>query len=451
MTHFCHIPLACALAAACLAACASLPDASTPPPNAPAVRVATSGPAPAQLAQRLARVMPDVKERAALEEAATGQPLIGGNKVSLLFDGPQTMQAMMDAVAGARQTINFETYIFDQDEIGNKFAELLMARQRQGVNVNVLYDAIGTLSVPRAFFERMRQAGIHLVAFNPVNPAARPGKWSPNQRDHRKLLVVDGKVAFTGGMNISADYASNSLFRSRGKSGANADVGWRDTHIRIEGPAVATLQWHFLNAWASQDAGELPDAPYFPKLATAGDKIVRVLADRPGRDFEIYRAFLLAIEQARRTIHITTAYFVPDRQVMDALLAAAARGVEISLVLPGVSDVDVVFYASHAYYDKLLEHGIHLYHLKGAVLHAKTAVIDGSWSTVGSANIDQRSFLYNYELNVVVYDPGFGRDMEAAFREDLRNSSEITPAVWAARPFGERLKEWSARLFGNWL
>ncbi|MDB5770313.1 MAG: cls, partial [Burkholderia sp.] len=199
---------------------------------------------------------------AALEEAATGSPLIAGNKVTLLYDGPQTMAAMTEAINAARDHINLETYIFDQDEVGIRFADLLIARQRAGVQVNVIYDSVGTLGTPQAFFDKMRDAGIKLLAFNPVNPLKLLGPWEPNNRDHRKILVVDGVIAFTGGVNISNTYANSSPFRSKARR--DAKVGWRDTHIKIEGPAVAALQLAFLDNWAGENAPELPDRNFFP-------------------------------------------------------------------------------------------------------------------------------------------------------------------------------------------
>jgi cardiolipin synthase len=408
--------------------------------------------ATALLARRWARATPDMKALATLEEAATGAPLIAGNKVTLLFDGPATMKEMMAAAAAAASTINLETYIFDQDPVGIEFAELLIEKQKQGVTVNLLYDSVGTFGTPNAFFDRMKAAGIHLIAFNPVNPAA-PGKWDLNNRDHRKLMVVDGKIAFTGGINISSTYANSSFFRSR-RQPATTDgkkVGWRDTHIKIEGPAVAALQWAFVNNWVRQEAGELPERNYFPTLAPVGDKVVRVLASDPERGFEIYKSLVLAIQEARKSVHITSAYFVPDQQIVDALCDAARRGVDVRLVLPGVTDHGLVLHAGRAFYDTLLASGVRIFQLQVAVLHAKTGVIDGTWSTIGSANIDRRSFIHNYELNVIVLDPGFGRDMESAFVEDLRDSKEVTREAWSHRPWLDRLKEWASRLAEYWI
>ncbi len=391
----------------------------------------------------------DAKALAAVEELATGRPLIAGNKVTLLYDGPQTMASMMQAIESAKDHINLETYIFDQDVVGLQFAEALMARQRAGVRVHVMYDAVGTIGTPQAFFDKMRDAGISLVAFNPVNPLKLVGPWTPNNRDHRKILVVDGRVAFTGGVNISSTYANSSLFRSKSRN--DAKVGWRDTHIRIEGPAVAALQWEFLNSWVGQQAPALSDSNFFPPLQSAGNKLVRILANAPGGDQDIYAAHILAISAAEKSVHMTCAYFVPDVQVMQALTDAARRGVDVKIILPGVKESGLVFYAGHSFYADLLASGVRIYELQIAVLHAKTTVIDRIWSTVGSTNIDMRSFLHNYELNAVVLDPEFGLAMESAFEEDLRYSTEVTATQWAQRPLADRLKEWAARRLEYWL
>lgn len=445
-----------------MASCRTLPDADKLPETAnktnPTVENARGGTmskvqTSALLQRRWANATADLKQLAVLEEQATGLPLIAGNNVQLLFDGPATMREMMTAARNATSSINLETYIFDQDPIGLQFAEVLMEKRRQGVTVNVMYDSVGTLGTPQEFFDRMRAAGINMLAFNPVNPAKAKGNWSINNRDHRKLMVVDGRVAFTGGINISSDYANSSLFRSRRKPG-NVDknkVGWRDTHVKIEGPAVATLQWAFVNNWVSQETGELPARDYFPRLAPAGEKFVRVLATDPGSNSEIYKSLMVAINEAKKSVHITSAYFVPDQQIVDAMIAAAKRGVDVKLVLPGVSDHGLVMYAGQAFYEPLLAGGVKIYQLQVAVLHAKTAVIDEAWSTIGSANIDRRSFIHNYELNVVVIDPAFGREMESAFNEDLRDSKQVTLEQWRNRPWADRVKEWAARLTEYWI
>lgn len=441
--------------------CAALPDVrylrqNMAVPANPTVTNADGTLPPKKAASLLARRWRNshvnLAELAAIEEAATGSPLISGNKITLLYDGPQTMVAMIAAVTAATDHINLETYIFDQDELGTRFAQLLMARQRAGVQVHVIYDSVGTLGTPQAFFDEMRAAGIHLLAFNPVNPLKLIGPWQPNQRDHRKILVVDGKVAFTGGVNISASYANSSLFRSgHGKGGKVGKVGWRDTHIRIEGPAVAALQRIFLENWSSQPSPDLADSNFFPPLANQGDKLVRVLASSPDGDFEIYKAYLLAIGQADKSIHITCAYFVPDAQIMQALLDAAARGVQVQIILPGVTDSGLVRHATRSYYSQMLAGGIKVYQLKIAVLHAKTAVIDGVWATVGSTNIDTRSFLHNHEINVVVLGEDFAAALELAFQDDLRRSDAIDPQQWAERSWLDKVREWGAHNLGYWL
>jgi cardiolipin synthase len=453
-------PWLAALALLCvLASCKSLPevDPVTPPKATPTIET-VRGTLPIRQAsllasKRWANAGTDLKALAAAEEQATGVPLIAGNRVSLLFDGPATMREMLAAARAATTSINLETYIFDQDEIGTQFADLLIQKQHEGVQVNVMVDAVGGLATPAAFFERMRAAGIRVVIFNPVNPAKAKGKWEVNNRDHRKLMVVDGRIAFTGGINISSTYANSSLFRSKYKKATiDADkVGWRDTHIKIEGPAVAALQYSFVNQWIEQAGGELTRADYFPALAPVGDKILRVLATGPDGDFEIYKSLLVAIGESKKSIHITSAYFVPDQQIVDALVAAAKRGVDVRLVLPGVSDHGMIRYAGQAFYDQLLAGGVRIFELQVAVLHAKTAVIDGAWSTIGSSNIDRRSFIHNYELNVVVVDPGFGQDMESAFNEDLRDCKEVTLEQWRHRPWGDRVREWAANLAGYWI
>jgi cardiolipin synthase len=444
------------------AACASLPDVSDTNSAAVAGKSPTVASAKGRLPKaqaaellkkRWARASRDLKVLAVLEEQATGVPLIAGNKVTLLFDGPATMKEMMAAVKAAKSTINLETYIFDEDEVGREFADLLIEKQKQGVIVNVLYDGVGNLGTSQEFFGRMRAAGVSLLAFNPVLPDARKGKWELNNRDHRKVMVVDGKVAFTGGINISSTYANSSFFRSRSKPDPSQKdkVGWRDTHVKVEGPAVSTLQWHFIDHWVNQEGGELREAEYFPRLQAAGNNLVRVLATDPDRDSEIYKSLIIALKEAKKSVHITMAYFVPDQQFIDTLCEAAKRGVDVQLVLPGVSDHDFVFHAGRSFYDRLLKDGVRIHELQVAVLHAKSAVIDGVWSTVGSANIDRRSFLHNYELNLVVIDPQFGREMEQAFNEDLRTSKEVTLEQWRKRPWRYRIRELGGRLIEYWL
>lgn len=442
-------------------ACATLPDVSDlgtansaalpeKSPTVVGVKGEINGKATRSLlSQRWKNSYADAKALAQLEEIATDKPLIAGNKLTLLYDGPQTMTAMMDAVRAAKDHINLETYIFDQDAVGVQFADLLIEKQRAGVAVQIIVDSVGIINTPTIFFDRMRDVGISVLEFNPINPLKLWGPWEPNNRDHRKILVVDGKVAFTGGVNISSTYANSSLFRS--KSRKSDKLGWRDTHIKIEGPAVAALQWEFLNNWTQQKAPPLPDSNFFPLLVPQGGQLLRVLASEPGGDPEIFKSYILAISTAKTSVHITSAYFVPEPQILKALTDAATRGVDVKLVLPGVKENGLAYFAGQSYFSEMLGSGIRIFQLQESVLHAKTAVIDSLWSTVGSANIDTRSFLHNYELNLMVYDPQLGNAMESAFQEDLRLSQEVDPREWEARPTADKVKEWLAQRLGYWL
>lgn len=441
-----------------MSACASLPDVhylktSLEPENSATIQTANGSLSKQKteslLARRLRNAKVDLPELAALEEAATGSPLIAGNKLTLLNDGPQTMKAMMAAIKDAKDNINLETYIFDEEGLGGEFADLLMQKQREGVQVNIIYDSIGSLNTPPEFFQKLRDAGISVVEFNPVNPFKRMISWRLNNRDHRKILVVDGMIAFTGGINITDDYSSSSLFRSRSKNRSN--LGWRDTHIQVEGPAVASFQWLFMETWVSQKVDDIAARKYFPRLQPVGDKIVRVIGSKPDGDYEIYKAYILAMQEAKTSIHITNSYFVPDAQMVDALTKAAQRGVDVKIVFPGVSDTGLVRHAGRSFYSQLMASGVRIFELQASVLHAKTAVIDGYWSTVGSTNLDMRSFLHNSEVNLIAIDQNFGTVMESAFNEDLKNSVEITPEKWEQRPASDRMREWMARRLEYWL
>ena len=392
-------------------------------------------------------------------ENATMRPrdVIQGNKLGLLYDGPQTMAAMRAAISTAQRSVHLETYIFDQDPLGIAFAELLISKSKEKVKVRIIYDSVGTISTSQVFFERMREAGIELFAYHPINPVRSllaDEAWDPNHRDHRKILVVDGVIAFTGGVNISDTYSNSSLFRSKRRSTSSKQVlGWRDTHLQIQGPAVTAIQNAFLDTWRESDfditTAERSDL--LPAIAAQGLQSVRILASDPDTNQDIYLAYLSAIGNAHHRIHITCAYFVPDQVILQRLIQAASRGVEVKLILPGVNENDLVSHASQSYFTEMLEQGIHLYQMRETILHAKTAVIDGAWSTVGSANIDTRSFQYNKELNVIVLDANFGSEMELAFQEDLAQSSEIKLTQWQRRSYLLRMKQWMARQFAQWL
>jgi len=394
----------------------------------------------------------------AIEQAVADGPLVLGNSVVILEDGPNTYAAMFAAIAGARDSINMETYILEDDEVGMRLADALIAKQQQGVQVNLIHDAVGTLGTKKEYFQRLSDAGINVLEFNPVNPLVAKAGWAVNKRDHRKLLVVDGRSAVLGGINISSVYSTSAPGGSgSGISGGSGgrdkkDLPWRDTDLLVEGPVIASLQKLFMETWESQKGKPLAKRDYFPALQVKGQEVVRAIGSTPDEPFsQIYVTLISAINSAETEILVTNAYFVPDPQLMQALTNAAARGVDVKLILPSTTDSSLVFHAGRAHYEPLLSGGVKLYERREALLHAKTAVIDGVWSTVGSTNLDWRSFLHNQELTAVILGKEFGAKMRAAFERDLAASDAVTLEAWQRRPITTRAKEMFARLWEYWL
>ena len=394
----------------------------------------------------------DIFERhLALEETIVGSPLTTGNRVTLLRDGPATYQAMLAAIVAARDHIHLETYILEDDEVGQRFAQALIDKQRTGVQVLLLHDGVGTLGTPAAFFQRLVDEGIQVLEFNPVNPLRARGDWELNQRDHRKLLVVDGRIAFLGGINISSVYSGGS-FSQRSRLRPGGGPAWRDTDLRLEGPVVAELQKLFLAAWAAQQGPAPKTRNPFPPPQAAGDQVVRAIGSSPDEPYSlIYATLLSAIGSAETSVQLTNAYFAPDPQLLAALESAAARGVDVKLILPSQTDSWLIFHAGRGYYERLLRGGVRLFERRGVLLHSKTALVDGVWATVGSTNLDWRSFLHNHELNAVVLGAGFGAQLQAMFDADLAGSEEITLGSWLRRPLDQRAKELFARMWEYWL
>ena len=386
-----------------------------------------------------------------IEEEITDFPLTIGNSVTLLQDGPETYKAMYVAIRAARDHINLETYILADDELGRQLADILIDKQTHGVQVNVIYDSVGSLSTLESFFKGMTDHGINVVQFNPVNPLEAKKGWEVNRRDHRKLLIVDGRIAFTGGVNYSGVYSGGSFGHPRRRP-ASAGIRWRDTHVRIEGPAVAEFQRLFLQTWDAQKGPPLPARHYFPVIAEKGTHIVRAIGTAPDtRPNLLYGTLISAISHAEHSVHLTNAYFVPDPQLVRVLQNAAQRGVDVRLLLPGQTDFWAPLYAGRSHYYELLQAGVKIYERRAALLHAKTGVIDGVWSTVGSSNLDWRSFLHNYELDAVVLGPEFGAAMEAAFKRDLAESTQIELVAWNRRSLPSRMREVAARIWEYWL
>jgi cardiolipin synthase len=329
--------------------------------------------------------------------------------------------------------------------------DALIEKQRQGVQVNVIYDSVGTLGTPTEYFQRLRDNGIRTLEFNPVNPATVKAGWDVNQRDHRKLLVINGQTVFLGGINISSVYSGGSS-RGRSTSGPGDELPWRDTDLQIEGPVVAEFQKLFMETWKVQKGEPLTTHKYFPPLQPRGNEVVRAIGSSPDDAFSlIYVTLLSAIGSAETEVWLTNAYFVPDPQLLAALKAAAARGVDVRIIVPGSTDSGLVFHAGRSYYDELLEAGVVILERRDALMHSKTAVIDGVWSTVGSTNLDWRSFLHNQEVNAVVLGTEFGDRMRAAFARDVAQSERVTLEKWRKRSIGVRAKERLARLWQYWL
>ncbi len=441
--------------------CATLPNVSEKIDEAPAEQkspqiVSSKGLLSPQkskaIMERLKRSVDptDLLERHnAVVESVTESPLTKGNKVTLLADGPAAYAAMFKAIQNAKDHINLETFIIEDDEVGRKFADLLLQKQAQGVQVNLIFDSVGSFSTPAAFFQRLRDGGIQVVEFNPVNPFKAHGHWLLAHPDHRKILIIDGKVAIAGGINISSVYSSSLSARREVKG---APLPWRDTDVQIEGPAVAEFQKLFFDTWQKQNGPELSGRNYFPELKEVGDALVRVVGSTPGQDNRItFIVYVSAITFAEHSVHLTNAYFIPDDQILDAFTDAARRGVDVKIIVPSKTDSNLALHAQRYNYSELLKAGVKIYERRNALLHAKTAVIDGVWSTVGSTNMDFWSFLSDDEVNAVILSREVAIEMEKMFAGDLAESDQIQWEEWKKRPLFPRVREWFAHLFVHWL
>ncbi|HEY8084940.1 MAG TPA: cardiolipin synthase [Methylophilaceae bacterium] len=385
----------------------------------------------------------------ALEQQIVGSALVVGNNVTLLQDGPATYQAMFEAIRNAKDNINVESYIIEDTEVGQQFADLLLERQAHGVQVNVIYDSFGAIHTSKAYFDKLTQAGVAVLEFNPINPLTTKKSWEPNHRDHRKLLIVDGRIAFLGGINISNVYSSGSSLH---RDDDDPKTGWRDTDIQVDGPVVAEFQKLFISHWTSQHGKPLAEKNYFPALTPQGKEIVRAIGSTPDDTYSfIYLTLISAITNAEKQVHITNAYFVPDPQLVKALVDAAKRGVDVRLILPANSDSPAAFYAGRSHYQELLQAGVKIYERRGATLHVKTAVIDNVWACVGSSNLDWRSALDNDEINAVILGREFAQQMEDAYTKDIAASDQVTLEGWEHRSLLERLRELESKLIGHLL
>jgi len=367
---------------------------------------------------------------------------VGPNRVALLKDGYQTFPAMLQAAREAKSTLCIETYILRDDEVGTQLAGVLIERAYAGVEVNLMYDGWGA-GVSDAYVMRLKLAGVRVLCFQPVKLLGPFGRLIGRlrRRNHRKAMIVDGRVAFTGGLNLSNDYAAVE----------DGGHGWRDTHVRIDGPAAVQLERMFLETWRRHRGPRLDEARYRRK-EQEHDGRVRFIGNEFARDRKDIRvAYVKAFNGAKHRIHVMNSYFMPPSRVLRSLMKAARRGVDVTLILAGSTDVPIVLLGSRGLYGKLLRSGVRIFEWKGRVLHAKTAVVDEHWSTIGSANLDSLSLRQNLEVNAVIEDDAFGAAMEKLFNVDLHHCVQVTRQTLSDRSLLERALSWLAYQVRSWL
>jgi cardiolipin synthase len=359
-----------------------------------------------------------------------GPPLVDGNRVDTLVNGREIFPAMLAAIKSARKTVTFETYIYWSGRIGKEFADALADRARSGVRVHVLVDWVGSSRMDSKYLDTMKKAGVEIEKYHPP-------RWYTlhklNNRTHRKLLVVDGRVGFTGGVGIADEWDGN----------AEDPAHWRDTHFRLEGPAVAQMQAAFVDNWLKVTGNVLDGRDYFPPETVVGPELGQVFkSSREGGSESMHLMYLLSTVSAARNIDLAMAYFVPDELTETALVEALARGVKFRMIMPGPhTDTEVLRKASRAKWGRLLRAGAEIYEYQPTMFHCKVLVVDGIWSSVGSTNFDNRSFRLNDEANLNVYSRAFAERQVALFNDDLKRSRRITFEEWEQRPWTEKLQE----------
>ncbi|MEZ0284453.1 MAG: cardiolipin synthase [Thermoleophilia bacterium] len=370
-------------------------------------------------------------------EALTQAPISRGNRAEILINGDRIFPSMLGAIAAARRTVNLLTYIYWSGDIGGRVADAVCERAEAGVSCRVLLDAVGSVKMDPRLIERMEDSGARVCRFRPPKPyAIRRG----NNRTHRKLLVVDGAVGFTGGVGIADEWTGDAQ-----------DPGhWRDTHVRVEGPVVRGLQGAFAENWLEATGEVLAGDDDLPALDPIPGETAAMLSIRSSAgvgDTDVETLFFLTIASARRAIELTSAYFAPRPAFLAALADAARSGVAVRVLVPGEHiDKHVVRHAARSVYGQLLEAGVRVFEYRPTMLHAKSLVVDGVWSTAGSANFDNRSFQLNDEIVLGVQDEAFAAALSEAFEHDLTRSDEVTEQEWRARPLSHRPREAAARL-----
>jgi cardiolipin synthase len=377
-----------------------------------------------------------------LEYAIHPASLRPGNRVLVLHDGQEAYPSMLEAIRGAREYVHLETYILQSDRIGRMFGDALCERARAGVAVRLLFDSVGAFSVSTVWLAELRAAGVQVAEFRPIAPWRR--RWGVNKRDHRKILVVDGTVGFTGGLNIGEEYESVE----------NGGGGWHDIHARVEGPAVAELARLFRRTWVLAGGTPYPvyEQPAEEVVATSGTAFALAIGNEDlTRRASIRRAYLYAMRRAKKMISLENAYFIPDRGIRRVLANAVKRGVSVRVIVPGNSDLKSAQYAGQWLFAKLLKAGVKIFVWPERMMHAKTAVVDSAWSTIGSYNLDARSLFHNLEATLAVVDRTFGAQLQAQFDRDVTKCRELELAVWKKRPWWMKVFEWCCYQFRHWL
>jgi cardiolipin synthase A/B len=358
-----------------------------------------------------------------------GIPFADGNRVTLLWKSKELFHTIFDFVKNAKELICLEFYIFRNDETGSELAEILKQKASEGVKVHILYDHFGSFWTPMRFWKSLRASGIQIKATHPF-------KWTKPfnyvHRDHKKLIIIDGIMAFTGGLNIANEYRGYHRFKKI--------RGWRDTGIFLEGPIVGTLLDIFRKNWEIWKGDPIPSRAKM-EPAEDGLSVLPIFASSAKGRRKMRKLLYYSIITSRESIHLTTAYFTPSIRMMHVLEDAVSRGVKVRLLLPGKSDIASAYYAGRAFFTVLLKAGIEIYTYQGEILHAKTSIFDGNWSVIGSANLDFQSLRRNDEGNVGIIDEDFGRQMIAVFQEDLKQSEKIVLETWIKRSFLDKMKE----------
>jgi cardiolipin synthase len=371
-------------------------------------------------------------------EGGLGVPATDGNRIDILRNGDQIFPAMLNAIGGAERTVDILTYVYWTGDIARQFAAALCERARAGVRVRILLDAIGAAAIDRDLIDDMNEAGCHCEWYRPPTTWK---VWETDHRTHRKVLVCDGTVGFTGGVGIAEEWEGDA--RDPGE--------WRETHVRVEGSAVDGLRAAFVTNWRETGQPLFDDRDRFVAHDRPGDALVTVLRCPAQIGWtDLHTMFGLLIDQAQESIRLTTAYFVPDEQTVARLLAAALRGVDITLLLPGRhADKRVVQLAGEKEFEPLLDAGIDIWNYQRSMLHAKVMTVDGCVATLGSGNLDQRSMRLNDECNVVLFDRSLTAELDAHFDDDLTVSEQLEPERWSDRGAAQRAKEAATNVFDH--